>query len=169
MTFSTNKKDFPAIIAVLKKENTWVAGDGLTQEIERSSFRINEKKTSMQYKTARQVTTGLVVNKKVNIRREYYLKARSMCQEMFTKREFYQSKMTVISEDGKNKIEKQMGTVQQLEGILSFIYQIRKSFEQKNLKVNGAITHSKSFEEFRFVFDQINIIVKDYYSLAKVP
>lgn len=128
LTFSTNKKNFPERIAIIKNENDWIAGRSLTKEIEKVGFSINAEKSSMQYKTARQMTTGLIVNEKVNIRREYYKTARSMCYELFNFGEFFINKKTVLPEaiqDESETDDKGNGTLNQLEGILSFIYQVK--------------------------------------------
>ena len=131
LTFSTNRKDFPDSIAIKKDENNWVAGNRLIKEIEKVGFSINKEKTSMQFKTARQVTTGLVVNEKVNVRREYYKVARSMCHELFNTGEFYIDKKGIPPDDADNKENK--GTINQLEGILSFIYQIKRPHDTAKL------------------------------------
>jgi len=128
LTFSTNKKDFPEKIAIEIKENNWIAGKTLTKEIEKVGFSINTKKTSMQYKTARQMTTGLIVNEKINIRKEYYRKARSMCHELFKTGEFYINKEIELPETEQKESgasDEGSGTLNQLEGILSFIYQVK--------------------------------------------
>ncbi len=83
LTFSTNKKDFPSQIALNTESNHWIAGDTLKKEIEKVGFYINDDKTNMQYRTSRQTTTGLVVNEIVNIKKEYYKNARSMCHSLF--------------------------------------------------------------------------------------
>lgn len=128
LTFSTNKKEFSEKIAIEIKENDWIAGKTLIKEIEKVGFSINTKKTSMQYKTARQMTTGLIVNEKINIRKEYYRKARSMCHELFKTGEFYINKEIEIPETKQNESgasDEENGTLNQLEGILSFIYQVK--------------------------------------------
>ncbi len=76
------------MIAVKNNENNWVASDRLIKEIEKVGFSLNMRKTSMQFKTSRQITTGLVINKKVNVRNEYYKTARSMCNKLFNTGEF---------------------------------------------------------------------------------
>ncbi len=128
LTFSTNKKDFSETIAIEIKENNWIAGKTLIKEIEKVGFAINTKKTSMQYKTARQMTTGLIVNEKINIRKEYYRKARSMCHELFKTGEFYINKEIELPETEHNESgtsDEGSGTLNQLEGILSFIYRVK--------------------------------------------
>ena len=68
----------------------------------------------MQWRGSRQMTTGLIVNKKVNIRSEYYRTARAICNRLFSTGEYYISDPE-NSLDGLNKIE----------GILSHIHYIK--------------------------------------------
>lgn len=136
LTFSTNKKCFPDSIAIKKDENNWVTGNRLIKEIEKVGFSLNTKKTSMQFKTARQMTTGLIVNEKINIRREYYKNARSMCYELFKTGEFYIDKKVIpLIETGNNPEEENndKGTLNQLEGILSFIYHVKRPYDVAKL------------------------------------
>ncbi len=128
LTFSTNKKEFPNIIA-LKKENSsniWVPSRTLVKEINKVGFEVNESKTSLQHKTSRQITTGLIVNKKVNIKKEYYRMARAMCNELFATNEFY-LKGDI---DGK---EAKKGTINQLIGIVNFIYYVKRLYDKRKL------------------------------------
>ena len=131
LTFSTNKKDFSDSIAIMKDENNWIAGNKLIKEIEKVGFSLNTEKTSMQFKTARQITTGLIVNEKINVRREYYKIARSMCYELFKTGEFYIDKKDIPSNDAEHFENK--GTINQLEGTLSFIYQIKRPHDTAKL------------------------------------
>lgn len=116
LTFSTNKKDFPEKIALMKNKNEWIIGDYLEKEISKVGFKVNENKTSMQYKVSRQTATGLVVNKRPNIKREYYKQARAMSHKLFMTNGFYY--------DNKNQIKN--GTLNQLVGIVNFIYKIKR-------------------------------------------
>lgn len=131
LTFSTNRKVFPNSIAIKKDEKNWIAGSKLIKEIEKVGFSLNAEKTSMQYKTARQITTGLVVNEKVNVKKEYYKVARSMCYELFNTGDFYIDKKDISSSDSEHNGNK--GTTNQLEGILSFIYQIKRPHDTAKL------------------------------------
>lgn len=156
LTFSTNKKDFPEMIATKKNgsANEWLPGRDLKKGVKRSGFRINEAKTSLQYKTLRQIVTGLVVNKKVNIKKEYYKQARSMCSALFQTDEFYIDKRQIsvpaIPENAKtcevsppesieNSLEaskseeKETGSIKQLEGILSHIYQVKGRYDDRSI------------------------------------
>lgn len=44
----------------------------ITDIIEKSGFKINDKKTRLTYSHKRQTVTGVVVNKKLSVPREYY-------------------------------------------------------------------------------------------------
>lgn len=88
LTFSTNQREFPSLIAKLDGDE-WVPGKKLRTEIARALFFINPEKTSLQHKHRRQVATGLIINKKVNVRREYYKRARTMCYSLFETGKFY--------------------------------------------------------------------------------
>jgi retron-type reverse transcriptase len=87
LTFSTNKKEFPANIAVRSgKEGVashfWSPGDALQKIINRTGFRINAKKTHQMYRDSRQNVTGLIVNKKINVRWEYRHTVRAMVHSL---------------------------------------------------------------------------------------
>jgi len=148
LTFSTNNKKFPEEIAVCVGENNWEPGEILREKIEKVGFKINVKKTTMQYKTSRQVTTGLIVNKKINIKKEFYKRARSMCHELFTKNEFY----TGAPPGGSSGVSFSHGTLNQLQGILSFIYQIKRPHDtgKNGDRKNKPTAIAKLLREFLF-------------------
>ncbi len=117
LTFSTNEKEFPASLAQLKagSKDIWVAGNSLVRYVYRSGFKLNHDKSRMQRQDSRQDTTGLIVNKKVNVRNEYYKIARAKCHHLFLQGYCYSShegKAVAVSDDT-------------LEGMMSFIYHIR--------------------------------------------
>jgi len=153
LTFSTNKKDFSHSIAIKQDENNWVAGSSLVREIKKVGFTLNTEKTSMQFKTARQMTTGLIVNEKINVRREYYRNARSMCHELFSTGGFYIDKKDIASKNEETgKEHKEIGTINQLEGILSFIYQIKRPHDESKLgnRRNDPTAITKLYRDFLF-------------------
>lgn len=125
ITFSTNRKDFPAALAEPISEQTshWQLGVPLTKEIHIAGFKVNSDKTRMQWRGSRQMATGLIVNKKVNIRSEYYRTARAICNRLFSTGEYYISDPE-NSFDGLNKIE----------GILSHIHYIKDQADLREEK-----------------------------------
>ena len=104
MTFSTNDKKFICI------QNEFM--EKLEIEINKAGFKINEKKTSVQYRNSRQEVTGVVVNKKLHVNREYYKTTRAMANSLY--------------KNGKFTIDGEVGTINQLEGRFSFINQLEK-------------------------------------------
>ena len=144
LTFSTNEKQFPVSIARLVRgsDDKWVAGDGLLERVYRAGFRLNELKTRMQHCNSRQDATGLIVNRKLNVRHEYYKQARAMCHQLFTNGFCYSEV------DGDNIPVSDS----KLEGMMSFIYQIRRiktddfKTEQKGFSsIYGKLLDYKSF------------------------
>jgi hypothetical protein len=61
ITFSTHLSEFP--MEIMNK---------MKSIVEKEMFIINEKKTKLQSKKKRQIVTGIVVNKKPNLKRDYY-------------------------------------------------------------------------------------------------
>ena len=122
LTFSTNERVFPSAIAApsIDSPTNWCAGPELKRLISASKFKINESKTRMQYRSSRQIVTGLVVNKKVNIRAEYRRTARAMIHRLITTGSFDFIKRKTDA-TGKLVVEKIPGRPTQLHGMLSFI------------------------------------------------
>ena len=122
LTFSTSKPNFPASIAVSdnEDEHKWNPGKELTRLVEKAGFAINPLKTRMQYRNSRQEVTGLVVNKKINVRSEYRKTVRAMVHRLFTTGSF---EILQHESDGKGgtSASKVTGTVNQLHGMLGFV------------------------------------------------
>jgi len=146
ITFSTNSRQFPNSIA-FENDTNWIIGEKLRNLIEASGFEINETKLSMQYRNSRQTCVGLVINKKVNIKQEYYRKVRAMCNNLFKNNTFY------IGKDGKKN------SIAQLEGMLNFVYWIKKHYykqktQDKDYRQNAII---KLYGKYLFYKHFINI------------
>lgn len=131
LTFSTNRKDFldcyPNFLYEVK------------QEIGRNGFKINDSKTRIAYKDSQQKVTGLVVNRKVNIDRNYYKKTRAMAHKLYKTGEF------VI--DGKP------GSIKQLEGRFAFIDRITKlnnKREGNNSNCHNFCNREAQYQKFLF-------------------
>lgn len=115
LSFSTNNKKFVDVEKQFFTE--------LSQEIERAGFIINDKKTRVQYKDSHQEVTGVVVNKKLNVERDYYKKTRAMAHQLYTEGEYF------IDEENK-------GTLNQLEGRFSFINQLVRYNNKRDSEVH---------------------------------
>lgn len=137
LTFSTNNKLF------LDKQDEFL--EKVTAEINHAGFTVNDKKTRFQYKDSKQVVTGLIVNKKINIDRNYYRDTRAMAQNLYANGKFF-----------INGIE---GTINQLEGRFSFINQIDKYNNNFDLKCPYSVNLRNGSEENfrRFKFEAHNL------------
>ncbi len=162
LTFSTNKRSFPQSIAIQSDDDNhaWMPGPEILHLINRSGFEINPKKTRMQYHCSRQVVTGLVVNKKVNIRREYRHNVRAMVHRLFTKGSF----LLPTYEKGANddySLEMKLGSLNQLHGRLGFIDGIDRYNIEKLSDSNGSQIKSKETIYRRFLF------YKEFYTATR--
>jgi hypothetical protein len=121
LTFSTNKKVFPREIALPSDadSNLWVPGDELQRLITHSGFLINNRKTHMQYRTSRQYVTGLVVNRRINVRQEYRHDVRAMVHRLLNTGGF--DIYGKVEKSGVVTLEKRPGKMNELHGMLGFI------------------------------------------------
>ena len=125
LTFSTNDNNFK------KKYNEFL--EELESIINHSGFKINSKKTHFQEYNGRQLVTGLSVNKKINVKKEFYKKTRSMAHTLY--------------KTGKFTINGAEGTINQLEGRFSFINDLVKynnRLEELNSLNYNSIVHKKN-------------------------
>lgn len=122
----------------------------LRELIKKSGFEINDKKTNFQYFFSRQLVTGLVVNKKVNCKREYYKLTKSMALSLYKTGRF-----TINGVEGK---------INQLEGRFSFANQMDKEnnqLEGKNMKNDKLNIREKEYKKFLFY----KIFIKNNFPL----
>ena len=127
LTFSTNQRSFPPKIATLAAVSDtgtqeWEPGLALRNTIHRSGFRINARKTRQMYRFSRQEVTGLIVNEKTNVRREYRRTVRAMVHSLTTTDEFKIAK--AVEKNGRAALVDTNGTLDELRGMLGFINSI---------------------------------------------
>jgi RNA-directed DNA polymerase len=135
ITFSTNRADFPAELAAPAEgpKGQWQLGASLLKEIKKAGFEINHTKTRMQIRGSRQITTGLLVNEKVNIRPEYYRTVRSMCASLFNTGSYYQMVPATLvgGKVGDPDVKDVPKTLAPLHGKLGHIYHVRDSVDRR--------------------------------------
>jgi RNA-directed DNA polymerase len=138
ITFSTSRKHFPPELAfpVPGTQTEWQLGAALREKIEHSGFKINDKKTRMQFRGSRQVTTGLMVNEKVNIRQEYWYTARQMCHALFTTGTYYRMVPAALlgGAVGDPLMKKEFTNLNTIEGILTHIHQVKEHADLRESK-----------------------------------
>lgn len=154
LTFSTNKKEFPSQIAALASTSAgcahlWRPGESLKQIIERTGFRINSKKTRMMYRDSRQSVTGLVVNEKIDVAKEYRHNVRAMVHRFVTTGQF--EILGATTKDEKVVLEKRPGTLNELHGMLGFIDDVEFS-NKANTHEHSHQWSSREFTYRRFLF-----------------
>ena len=126
ITFSTNLREFPKDIAYLDENLNWHLGNTLRTIIEKNYFKINDKKTRMQYKTSRQEVTGIIVNKKLNVDRRYIKNTKSAIYQFLKYNNEIESKDET---EQKDKIV--LSPRNNIIGRISFIYQVRNYIQSK--------------------------------------
>jgi RNA-directed DNA polymerase len=136
ITFSTNAKAFPADVAAPLPafEHDWALGAALLKEIAKAGFAVNPTKTRMQYRGSRQVTTGLLVNEKPNIRPEYYRTVRAMCWSLFGSGTYYRMIPAALA-GGKSSdpdVQEAATSLAPLQGMLGHIYHVRDQVDQRS-------------------------------------
>ncbi len=164
LTFSTNKRDFPTALAKQEKGEgpNWVLSSKLAKIINKSGFTINPRKTHMQYRTGRQLVTGLTVNKKVNIRSNYYRLARAMCNSLFQTGSYHRPTPIIPTEVKLGAVPPEVEkapTLDKLHGILNHIHYVKDlvdirdySDKKKNAleKKTNPTSFSKLYKKFLF-------------------
>ncbi len=122
ITFSTRIRDFPlALVDNSSSEgcHVWVLGNKLEKAITKAGFTVNPKKTRLQYLESRQEVTGLVVNRRVNVTREYRKKVRAMVHSLVSTGAFHLDAAGTARV--ANKQTKAVDPLRQLQGMLGFI------------------------------------------------
>lgn len=138
LTFSTNNKYF------LNDYDKFL--EDIKNIIHRSGFELNSKKTRLLFPNSRQEVTGLVVNKKISVPKEYYKNTRAMAHSLY--------------KNGYFLIDDEVGTIEQLEGRFSFINQINL-YNIDNKKKNMWHLNSKEKQYQKFM------IYKTFYANEK--
>ena len=137
LTFSTSQQIFPTSIAapVTPDNPKWTLGNELAKAIERAGFAVNPAKTRMQFRTSRQLVTGLTVNAKVNIRPEYYRWARAMCYRLFETGVYHRpvgAKSVPSQPNGQPAKTEPIESLNPLEGILSHIHHVKDTVDDRD-------------------------------------
>lgn len=127
LTFSTNRDLFSNKSLARREFEKFL--EELKETIISSGFKVNDKKTRLSNSQQRQEATGLIVNKKLNVKREYIKNTRAMAFKLYKDETF--------------EINGKQGTIEQLTGRFAFIFQIgqynnyllyKKSLVENNLE-----------------------------------
>lgn len=154
ITFSTRKAEFPAQI-MRQEENTYFSSKKLRSEIKRAGFSINDSKTRIQYKDSRQEVTGLVVNKKPNVKNEYWRTVRAQCNSLFKSGKFTKIVKDKVVDGNINELEGQLNFIDQLDTYnrlrqsppLNHVYAIVKHGHNTSKLISG---RERTFSRFLY-------------------
>lgn len=158
LTFSTNKKLFPSGLAYRAGDaHRWEAGDSLIKIVSKTGFKLNPKKTRVQYRGSRQVVTGLTVNEQVGTRLEYRRTLRAMVYRVTQTGAFELNRAGTMSP----------GRLNQLDGMLRFVDLTDQFTKEKRLQGAPLKKHSldsltareKTYQEF--------LLYKEFYASTK--
>ncbi|MER8376264.1 retron Ec67 family RNA-directed DNA polymerase/endonuclease [Mesorhizobium sp. M1406] len=156
ITFSTNQANFPADLAAPTPgtNGLWSLGSELVTAIGKAGFEINGAKTRMQVRGSRQLTTGLVVNEKVNIRSEYYREARAMSASLFSAGSYYKMIPATLAGGmpGDPDVKQELPSLAMLQGVLDHIYSVRNSTDRRDgpEKKKNATATRRLYRKFLF-------------------
>ncbi|MBS4207203.1 retron Ec67 family RNA-directed DNA polymerase/endonuclease [Bacillus sp. FJAT-50079] len=131
LTFSTNDKNFFDLQTAFYER--------LSSELIRAGFKINDKKKRLQIRDSRQVVTGLVVNKKINVKRIYYKETRAMAHQLY--------------KEGKFEINGKPANLNQLEGRFTFINQLTRynnKLDGEKHNFNNLSSRELQYQKFLF-------------------
>lgn len=129
LTFSTNRLGF---------QDDWKSFyDELKKIIVKAGFEIHESKTRLTTYNARQVVTGLTVNKKINSSKDFIKNTRAMADHLYRNSSF--------------NIGKELGTINQLEGRFVFISQVDRVAQRKApVPLNALNSRDREYQKFLF-------------------
>lgn len=111
--------------------------------IEQNNFKINKKKYRYYYRNARQLVTGLVVNEKVNVKREYYKRLRAILHNWSVKGIVY-AQDKFIEKYGENK-----NFILTVEGWVNFLGQVKGNDNAQFLSIKSKL--DRLLQESQFV------------------
>ncbi len=123
LTLSFDTSNLPPEIVKCNK-NDYSLGIEVIKAIKSSGFNINNDKVSFRTNFDRQQVTGLVVNKKINIPRNYYDFSKSMAYSYCQYAIFNKSSYHTFSNKSSNQGES-------IIGILNYIYNIKMEYKNR--------------------------------------
>ncbi|WP_206245719.1 retron Ec67 family RNA-directed DNA polymerase/endonuclease [Novosphingobium terrae] len=151
LTFSTNADTFPNELAALDPATgRWAVGGKLSHAVGKAGFLVNPDKTRLFGMTGRQTVTGLVVNDKVNINRDYEMRTRAAVHH-FIRKGVYTVPASLESVAAGKPPEKETSP-HRLEGMLQWIYSVRDFSDDRKdgSKRHHPTSFSKVYREFLF-------------------
>jgi RNA-directed DNA polymerase len=124
ITLSTNGEMFPPAIVKNAFAKPLELGESLVQLIEAHKFTINAKKTRLRHPRQRQDVTGLTVNEKVNVQRDYVRSLRALIHDWQLRGEALANERFLRSRPGAER-QHDDAIRDHLRGRLAFLKMVR--------------------------------------------
>jgi len=138
ITISTDLSEFPSSIAIKDDIHPkgWTVSDKMDDLFQRSGFKINSSKLRVSRYFSRQTVTGLVVNDRPNVPREFYTTTRAMCHRLFKGNPV---EVREFCDGFGNNCDPQTpaeepDAIRHLEGRLAYIDYVRERADSRNLR-----------------------------------
>jgi len=151
LTFSTKANSFPTELANFDAdEGKWVAGPQLVHAVEKAGFTINTVKTRLFARTGRQSVTGLVINRKVNVNRNYEMRVRAAFHRYCrTGNYVVPGSLEKMVAEEEAELET---TIHRLEGMFQWIFRIKDFADQRKegSKRNNPTAFRRVYRDFLF-------------------
>jgi len=123
ITISTSAPSFPEAIAVHGDfPKRWTLSGAVCHAVKACGFSINASKTRLQHRRSRQDVTGVVVNRRVNVKSDYQRRLRVMVHHLRSTGEFHRS-VSALGTTGDTEVREEKGTRAQLQGMIAFVLQ----------------------------------------------
>lgn len=148
ITFSTSKREFPHHIAYTENEIVHLSQKVL-KVVEDNSFKVNPIKTRLNNRFQHLEVTGITVNKKLNVKRNYIKRIRAIlrCLEnntMEMAQEIFENKYTKIKNMKKKKRHPQVLKV--VKGMIDYVGSVKGKqdaiYEKLALRYNRIVNKS---------------------------
>lgn len=153
----SSEKPFPKEIAFRTKDNLVFVGKKLRSIIEHQGFTINETKTNYSFPKERKEVTGLIVNKKVNVKKIYIKKLRALLHR--------------ASKEGLQEAALYYFHLQKENGFIynrkNLIYHIRNVIEG-NLNFIAMVRGEKDFVYQKYLEQYLDILAHEGFSTSKL-
>lgn len=130
ITFSTSKREFPSHIAYAENEIIHLSQKVL-KVVEDNSFKVNPTKTRLNNRFQHLEVTGITVNKKLNVKRNYIKKIRAILRCLETNsieqaQEIFEAKYTKIQNMKKKNTKSQFPKVLNVvRGMINYVGSIK--------------------------------------------
>jgi RNA-directed DNA polymerase len=174
ITLSLKNHSFPHEIAKTVKSDgkiKYELGNSLLNTIKNNGFKVNPRKTRLQKSNEKQVVTGLITNKKLNVPREFIRNVRAMlynwekegiriCQQKFERHY-----LIVNRHDSKPKLFKEM-----VRGKIDFIGTVRGKDDaiylkllQQLSKLDDSLLSKRTLSQLKIITDRHQHVLENLW------